>query len=259
VYLQGTSAADSTSGRTTLLSTPTDYINLLTLSGGNFAALANGVPVPAGTYSQLRIVVCDAWVRTSTGAVYASPGATLPSGVTATGTLQMPSACQSGFKVKLPGGGVTLDNASTILSVDFDVSQSFGHQAGNSGKWVLHPVMNATAIGFSGGLNGTVAVASGVALPTCGGGAVDVSRFSPLAINGADSTSATVSTAGAYSMALAPATYTMGYVPAYSFTNGDSLMVTAAPSAATAAVTAGSTTTVNYSITAATCKVKPAA
>lgn len=256
VYLQGTTPADSTSGRVVLMDTPTGWIDLMELSGGQFATLVNNAPVPAGRYSQLRLVVCEAYVVTTSGDVYATRDAELPSGVTADGTLQIPSGCSSGFKVKLPNGGVDLESASAILSVDFDVSQSFGHQAGNSGRWIMRPVLTATAVGFAGGINGTVGVAQGVTLPTCGGAAVDVTTFKPLAISGSDSVSATVASSGQYAMSVAPGTYTMSYHPALSFTNGDSLFVTAAPSAPTAAVTAGGNTTVNYTISALTCKPK---
>jgi Domain of unknown function (DUF4382) len=254
IYLQGSNSADSVSGRVDLLTTQTGWLNLTQLTGNNIATLVNNATVPAGTYSQLRFVVCDAYVVTQTGAVYATPGATLPAGVTATGTLQVPSGCQSGLKVNLPGGAVSLENSSTILSVDFDVSQSFGHQAGNSGKWVMHPVLTATAVGFSGTISGTVALGAGVTLPACGGGAVTVASFTPTATNGPTVLTGAVAAGGTYSIVAAPATYTMGYVPAYSFTNGDSLMVTAAPAPATAAVTGGGNTTVNYTISAATCK-----
>ena len=258
VSLQGTSAADSTSGRVVLMGTPTGWLNLAQLTGGNFATLVSDAQVPAGSYTQLRLVVCEAYVVTRDNVVYATPGAALPAGVTATGQLQVPSGCQSGLKVKLPGGAVSLADSSQILSVDFDVSQSFGHQAGNSGRWVMHPVMTATAVGFSGSIAGTVALAQGVALPACGGSAVTLATFSPRAVAGADSVSASVSAAGAYSMAVAPGTYTMAYAPAYSFTNGDSLRVTATAAPATATVAGGTASVVNYTIGAASCKVKPA-
>ena len=256
IYIQGTSSADSTSGKLVLMGTPTGWLNLTQLTGANFATLVNGVQVPAGTYSQLRFVVCDAYVVTQTGAVYATSGAALPAGVTSTGTLQAPSACQSGFKVKLPGGGVTLESGATVLSVDFDVSQSFGHVAGQSGKWVMHPVLTATELSFSANISGTVALAAGVTLPTCGGGVVPITQFVPRAVTGVDSISGVVQPAGTYAITVAPNTYTMTYAPAYSFTNGDSLMVAATPSAATATVASGGSATVNYSITSATCKLK---
>jgi hypothetical protein len=253
VYLQGTSSADSTSGRVDLLTTQTGWINLSDLTGTNFSTIVSGVTVPAGSYSQLRFVVCEAYVVTESGDVYSTSDATLPTGVTSDGQLRIPSGCQSGFKVKLPGGSVDLENDSQILSVDFDVSQSFGHQAGNSGAWVMHPVMTATDVGFSGGITGTVALATGVTLPTCGGVANDLTKFVPLAIAGADSIAATVSTAGAFSMAVTPANYTMAYAPDLAYSNGDSLTFVAAATPTTAAVASGSNTTVNYSITQATC------
>jgi hypothetical protein len=253
VYLQGTSAADSTSGRVDLLTTKSAWIDLTTLTGSNFATLVPNTTVPAGNYSQLRIVVCEAYVVTDDGSVYATDDAELPAGVTADGELRIPSGCSSGFKVKLPGGGVELENDATILSVDFDVSQSFGHVAGNSGAWVMHPVMTATDVGFSGGISGTVALGTGVALPTCGGAATDLSKFVPLAITGADSVAAVVSTAGAFSMGVTPGTYTMAYAPEVTFTNGDSLTFTAAAAPTSATVASGGNTTVNYTISAATC------
>jgi len=256
IYLQGSSSADSTSGRVDLLTTPTGWLNLTQLTGSNFATLVNGAQVPPGTYSQLRFVVCEAYVVTRTGAVYATSGAALPAGVSATGSLQVPSGCSSGLKVKLPGGAVSLESGAQILSVDFDVSQSFGHQAGGSGKWVMHPVMTATEIGFSASISGTVALATGVTLPTCGGAAVAITQFVPRAVAGVDSISGAVQPAGTYAMTVAPGTWTMTYAPAYSFTNGDSLMVAATPSLATATVAGGQSATVDYSITSATCKPK---
>lgn len=253
IYLQGSSAADSTSGRQTLLGTPTGWINLTDLTGSNFATLVSGVTVPAGSYTQLRFVVCDAYVVTRDGDVYATDGADLPAGVAADGELRVPSGCQSGFKVKLPGGAVSLENDAEVLSVDFDVSQSFGHQAGNSGAWVMHPVMTATDIEFTGGITGTVTTAAAVTLPACGGAATTVQTFAPLAIAGADSISGVVAANGTYSIAVAPGTYTMSYAPIYTFTNGDSLTVAATATPATAAVASGGSTTVNYSITSATC------
>lgn len=254
IYLMG--GADSIAGgRADLLTTRTDWVDLLTLSGGRTAELVSGATVPAGRYSELRFVVCEAYVVTREGTVYASRDATLPAGLTADGTLQMPSACSSGFKVKFPvDSALDLQGESTILTVDFDVSQSFGHQAGNSGRWVMHPVLHATSVGFSGGIAGTVGVAQGVTLPTCGGSPVAVTAFVPQATAGASTYSSAVGTDGRYRITVPGGSYTMAFAPALSFANGDSLMVTAAATPATATVGAGGTATVDYSITAATCK-----
>lgn len=250
IYFQG---EGGDGGRVVLMDTPTEWIDLTELSGGNFATLVEGVPVPAGSYNQLRFVVCEAYVVTEDGDVFATRDADLPSGVTADGTLQVPSGCQSGFKVNLPNGGIDLENESMILNVDFDVSQSFGHQAGRSGMWVMHPVMTATEVGFTGRISGTVALGSGVTLPACGGAATDLTHFVPLAVAGLDSISATVSAAGQYAINVTPGTYSMTFVPDVTFTNGDSLTFAATATPPSVSVASGGATTSNYSITAATC------
>jgi hypothetical protein len=259
IYLQGLQG-DSARGRVDVLSTRTGFVDLLTLSGGRTAELVNGAVVPAGRYSELRFVVCEAYIVTKNGTVYATRDAELPAGVTATGQLHIPSGCSSGIKVKFPGSddAVELESESAIMTVDFDVTQSFGHQAGNSGRWVMHPVLRATGVGLSGGIAGTVSLAQGVTLPTCGGSAAAVQAFTPRAIAGADSLNATVGTDGRYRITAAAGTYTMAYAPVVAYTNGDSLMVTATPGAPTVTVASGATATADYSITAATCKAKPA-
>jgi hypothetical protein len=259
IYLKGGPADSTSNGNVDLLTTTTDWVDLLTLSGGRTAELVSGATVPAGRYSELRLVVCEAYIVEKDGDVYATRDAELPAGVTADGQLQIPSGCSSGFKIKFRGDEpVELASESNIMTIDFDVSQSFGHQAGNSGRWIMHPVLHATSVGFAGGIAGTVAVAQGVALPTCGGSPVAVTAFVPQALAAADTFTSAVAADGRYRVTVAPGTYTMGYAPALSYANGDSLMVTAAPSVATATVASGATATVDYSITAATCKVKPA-
>jgi hypothetical protein len=37
-----------------------------------------------------------------------------------------------------------VDDDDHLILVDFDASQSFGQAAGNSGQWVMHPVVQAT-------------------------------------------------------------------------------------------------------------------
>lgn len=265
IYLQGgeggESGADSArGGRVEIMNTPTDWVDLLTLSGGRTAELVNGAVVPAGRYESLRFVVCSAYIVTDDGDVFATRGAQLPAGVTADGVLNTPSACSSGVKVKFPRGdeAVQLEAESTILTVDFDVDNSLEHQGRNPGHWKLSPVLRATAVGFSGGISGTVSLAQGVALPACGGAATSVAAFSPLAIIGADSLGTTVGGDGRYRVTAAAGAYTMAYRPAVAFSNGDTLNVAATVSAPAVTVASGATATADYSITSATCKVKPA-
>jgi|SRR5690606_207246 len=148
VYLQG-----GPGGRTVLVDTAvtTDLLTLVNTT----MDLVKDVSVPAGTYSQLRFVIDGGYIEVenedaSTSIYASSPDyAGLPEGVTPDGTLVMPSLAQSGLKVMFPGDAqVVLEGEEQVLVVDFDVSQSFGHEAGASGNWVMHPVIlgeNVTA------------------------------------------------------------------------------------------------------------------
>jgi Domain of unknown function (DUF4382) len=145
VYLQGTG------GRTVLRGTPytVDLVSLATTS----TVLLENVSVAAGTYPQLRFVVTGAYIAVEdvTGGtrIFASSPdyEGLPAGTVVDGVLQLPSYATSGLKVQLPGAGLEVPVAGTMsLLVDFDVAQSFGHEAGNSGQWVMHPVITATNI-----------------------------------------------------------------------------------------------------------------
>ncbi len=159
------------SGGTTVLSNSKVTTDLLTLANDT-ATLVNNAVVPSGTYSQLRFVISGAYIEVAQSGggsiIYASSPTYegLPAGAQVGGALQMPSLGESGLKVDLPAGGVTVGTDSKVLLVDFDVSQSFGHQAGTSGTWVMHPVMTATEFELSGTVNVTLTLGTGVTLPT---------------------------------------------------------------------------------------------
>ena len=159
IYLQGSN------GRTMLRDADTT-LNLVDLANAT-ADMVNGATVPQGTYEQLRFVITGAYIKVDengTPKVYAtSPDyAGLPAGTTVDGNLQTPSFSTSGVKVTLPGDQLVLDSDQKILLVDFDVSQSFGKQAGNSGQWVMTPVIKGADITVSGGLAVNVTLAGGV-------------------------------------------------------------------------------------------------
>jgi hypothetical protein len=245
IYLQGSSSGDSLDHKVVLYSGGGTF-DLLTLSGGKTVELVKDVSIPAGTYSQMRFVITGASVTTKTGATYS----------TQAGTLKCPSCAQSGLKVNLPGGAVTLEGGGNVVGVDFDVSQSFGHEAGNSGNWVMHPVITASSFTVAGNISGTVATATGVALPTCGGAATTLTTFVPQATAGDVTRSGTTQATGAYTIAfVAPATYTLGYAQKVGFANGDTLTYTAAATPASVTVASGQNVTgANYTVTAAACK-----
>lgn len=249
IYLQGSG------GRVVLRDSSTGLVDLLTLKN-DVVDLVAGAVVPAGTYSELRFVIGDAYIRTESGTVYAKPGTSLPAGVTADGNLQCPSCAQSGIKVKFAGEGVTLEEESEVVLVDFDVSQTFGRRAGQSGQWVMHPVLNGADFSTTGSVAGTVSLASGVALPSCGGDTVSVTHFVPRALVGTDTiASGSVDATGAFRIRyLAPGTYTLGHAPSLTFENGQSLAFTATATPASVTVASGSAAAASYSITAATCQ-----
>ena len=153
------------SGGTTVLGTTKTTTDLVTLANDT-AKLVDGVDVPAGTYSQLRFVISGGYVEAG-GVIYASSPTYegLPAESTVGGMLRMPSYAQSGLKVDLPAGAATV-GTTRILLVDFDVSQSFGMEAGGSGAWVMHPVVKATDFELAGGVDASIKLGAGVTLPS---------------------------------------------------------------------------------------------
>lgn len=126
--------------------TPTT-VDLLTLAA-TATTLVQGVEVPSGSYSQLRFKITGACLAVDDGsggsAVYATTGYdATPCGTAALGTLQAPSYAESGLKVTMAAGALELTGPEQIVLVDFDVSQSFGHEASG---WVMHPVITGAEL-----------------------------------------------------------------------------------------------------------------
>ncbi len=266
IYLQGDD------GPVVLLDEPTGLIELTELVGTS-QTLVSDAEVDASQYGQLRMVVNAAVLETEAGAVYTSGGAEHPDGLEATGTLQCPSCSQSGLKVVIPQD-IELEEGAAALLLDFDVSQSFGHQAGNSGMWVMRPVVHATLVGDengdgipdieqAGSIVGTVALADGVTIPECPAGTTrSVQDFVPTATAQTlldDEGMAIVRTGamlegGGFVMSyLSPDTYTMGYESQVDF-EGASLSFTATVDPTEATVADGEFDGVAYTVTAASCQ-----
>jgi hypothetical protein len=148
IYLQPDS--NDANGRVVLLEDDVT-VDLLTLRD-SLMGLIDSVDIPVGSYRQLRLVISGGYVSivgtdTTTRQIYASSPtyAGLPSGAVVTGDLQMPSLAQSGLKVTLPDDALEIgDDDVVTLVIDFDVAQSFGRLAGNSGRWVMSPRLTAT-------------------------------------------------------------------------------------------------------------------
>jgi len=259
----GGSSDASSGGGVTLMDHPTGLIDLTQLADST-QTLVSKQPIAAGTYSQLRFVVDGAVLETSDGQVYSMNGAVPPDGADVTGDLKCPSCAQSGLKVNLPGGSLELAQGETILTLDFSVEQSFGHVAGGSGMWVMHPVIQATTaasgpVASTGAIAGSVTVADSVALPTCDGAMRTVQDFVPTAtasLGGSDSTRAgTVAADSSYVIGgLTGARWALGFRDRVGLSNGDTLVFAAAPGTDSVDVTAGDTATASFEILNATCR-----
>jgi hypothetical protein len=134
------------SGGVQVLTQTPATVDLLTLAS-NATTLVQGVEVPSGTYEQLRFKITGACLAVENGSgsdVYATDGYDATQcGGEATGLLHAPSFAQSGLKVSLSGAALVLTGPEKIVLVDFDVSQSFGHEASG---WVMHPVVTGGEI-----------------------------------------------------------------------------------------------------------------
>lgn len=185
IYLQG-SADSGEKGRVYLMEDPVT-VDLLELRN-EVHELVEDLTVPGGKYSELRLVISGGYIEvieaeddagnpTDTKIYASSAEYATEQGVSAAGTLKMPSFAQSGLKVKLPGGAVRVDGDRTILLLDFNVAESFGKQAGQSGMWVMDPVIHATDFELTGGAEFTLSLANGVTLPTMDGKQLTLADF----------------------------------------------------------------------------------
>jgi len=216
IYFQGNS------GRVVLLDEPFTT-DLLTLQNA-YATVVQGVLVPPGSYSQLRAVVTGAYVEVESAAgtrIFASspdyPG--LPAGVPIDGELHMPSWGSSGFKIEMPEGRLEVGEGQTIVLIDFDVRESFGHEAGRSGRWIMRPKVTATDVTFGGNLLARLQLGAGVTLPAINGQPITLGAFAArLTPSGGGATTQVVPTDGnsdgifeALFTGLVPGAYTLDF------------------------------------------------
>lgn len=112
--------------------------NLLELTGGIEAVLAN-TEIPSGYLNQIRLVLGDQNTVLVNGELQ---------------KLTIPSGSESGLKIKV--GLDLIDGQAYDIKLDFDAARSI-HQTGNSGKYLMKPVIRAI-IGDSnlGGIVGKV-------------------------------------------------------------------------------------------------------
>lgn len=188
----GVSLQHESEGPLELLDTPTELI-LLTDLVETTQLLVSDREMDVSTYSQLRLRVGDAILLSTDGIAYLKGDPILPAELEGApiGELVCPSCSQSGLKVTIPNGEMELEEGDAALILDFDVAQSFGHRAGNSGKWIMHPVIHGTLTGgdpgATGAIRGTVTLAldsqnEPITIPACPEGeARSIEDFVPTA------------------------------------------------------------------------------
>lgn len=143
VEVHRSDAADSDSGWL-VVSEDTTTVDLLTLTGGNFAILADST-LPSGTYTQVRLVLSENNTVMVDSMLH---------------DLDVPSGQNSGLKLNHP---FTInDDAIYEFTLDFDVDRSI-HQTGD-GQYIMKPVIRIIVDQTSGGLMGVVEPVSARAL-----------------------------------------------------------------------------------------------
>lgn len=244
-----------TGGPVTLTTESSGLVDLLTLANTT-TDLVSDVEIEPGTYTQVRVHVGAAAVQTEEGEVFSKDGAAEELDLTATGTLICPSCEETGIKVNIAQGGITLESESKVLLLDFDARQSFGRQAGMSGNWVMMPLIRAAEITATGSVSGTVSLDDGVTIPECPAGTGrSVEDFVPqLEQSGEVESSGIVDSDGSWSAGfVAPGTYDAGYAESVDVGGNSTLEFTADPSDSQVTVESGQDASLDYTITAASC------
>ena len=124
------SAEDGDGGWSEVVVNPAQRIDLLDLTNGVLAELGQ-TPLPAGEYSQVRLVLRSNGSGTPANAIVPNGGSEIP--------LDTPSATQSGLK--LVHGFTVQPNTLVDLVLDFDACKSIVKR-GNSGRYNLKPVVS---------------------------------------------------------------------------------------------------------------------
>jgi len=146
-------AGDAAPGWTDVAIGPPRRVDLLTLANGVLLELGQ-VALPSGTYQQIRLVLADNASAPLANAVTPAGGAPV--------ALDTPSAQQSGLKLQ---ANVTVPPGQTMdVVIDFDACRSVV-RAGNSGKYLLKPVIAVTPVVSVGSISGVATAAPAAPLP----------------------------------------------------------------------------------------------
>jgi len=136
---QSSGATDADGGWSEIVLNPARRVDLLGLTNGVLMELGQ-MPLPAGKYTQMRLVLAD------TGNGQSLANAVVPTGG-AEVTLKTPSGQQTGIKTN-----INIDIAENKMAdfvLDFDACKSVV-RAGNSGQYLLKPVVTVVPRYVSG-------------------------------------------------------------------------------------------------------------
>jgi hypothetical protein len=218
-------------------------IDLLALQGGLSEPLLDGITAPAGDY---------AWIRLMVGATAAGDESYITLADGTTHTLFIPSGEESGLKlhggVSVPAGG------ESDFTVDFDLRKSVHEPMNASDDYMLRPTLRLVDNAQVGGIAGTIDPALLVldcspAVYAYSGAAVVPDDMGGVGADPLQTTLVTVPPTGPVTYMLGlltPGAYTVAFTcQASSDTPGADEAIVFAP-VATATVTAGTTTTVDF-------------
>jgi hypothetical protein len=143
---QSSSAGENDAGWQDIVLNPAKKVNLLTLTNGILQDLGK-TTLAAGHYTQMRLVL------TPNSSVSPLANSVVAEGSTTEVAIETPSAAQSG--IKLNHEFDVTANAQIDLALDFDACKSIVSK-GNSGGFLLKPVIGVIAQATSGGISGFV-------------------------------------------------------------------------------------------------------
>ena len=179
---QSSSAGEGDSGWSEMVLSPARRVDLLGLTNGVLSELGQ-IPLPAGRYTQLRLVLAD-----NSNASPLANSVVLSSNKTEV-ALKTPSGQQSGVKTNI---GIDIAaNRMADFVLDFDACKSVV-TAGNSGQYLLKPVVTVVpryVSGVAGYVDATVATSNasvslqqgGVVVKTTAPGATGKFMLQPVA------------------------------------------------------------------------------
>ncbi|HJV68617.1 DUF4382 domain-containing protein [Ideonella sp.] len=152
---QSADAGDNDAGWTEIVMNPAKRVDLLTLQNGIVEALGE-TPLPAGKYTQLRLVLVD------NSQAQPLANSVIPTGEAET-ELHTPSGQQSGLKVNMDVD--VAEGQAVDVVLDFDACRSVV-KAGNSGRYNLKPVITATPMLTTAGQGVVGYLDPAIALPS---------------------------------------------------------------------------------------------